>query len=73
MDYTNQKFTLDNGNTYIVVEQVDFENKTYLFIVNNVDEKDTIFVEIKDDSILEIESNYFEEKIFPLFLEKFNI
>lgn len=73
MDYTNQKFTLDNGNTYIVVEQVDFENKTYLFIVNNADEKDTRFVEIKDDSILEIESNYFEEKIFPLFLEKFNI
>lgn len=72
MDYTDKKFTLDDNNTYIVVEQVDFENNTYLYIVNSMDEDDTKFVQIKDDEILDINPNLFNNKIFPLFVEKFS-
>lgn len=72
MDYTDKKFTLDDNNTYIVVEQVDFENNTYLYIVNSMDEDDTKFVQIKDDKILDINPNLFNNKIFPLFVEKFS-
>jgi hypothetical protein len=72
MDYTDKKFTLDDNNTYIVVEQVDFDNNTYLYIVNSMDEDDTKFVQIKDDEILDINPNLFNNKIFPLFVEKFS-
>ena len=72
MDYTDKKFTLDDNNTYIVVEQVDFENNTYLYIVNSMDEDDTKFVQIKDDDILDINPNLFNNKIFTLFVEKFS-
>lgn len=73
MDYSNDKFTLENGKTYLVIEQVDYDNKIYLYIANRDDEKDTKFVEIKDDNLLDIDPVLFEEKIFPLFVEKFNI
>ena len=32
MDYTNKQYTLDDGNTYIVIEQVEFNNHSYLYI-----------------------------------------
>ena len=54
MDYTNKKLILDDGKTYIVIEQVDFANHSYLYIANREDEDDTSFVEIKDDQILNI-------------------
>ena len=72
MDYTNDKFTLDNGKTYLVIEQVDLDNKTYLYIANRDDEKETKFVEIKDDNLIDIDPILFEDKILPLFVEKFN-
>lgn len=71
MDYKNKKFTLDNGKVYVVVEQVVYENNIYLLIVNREDEKDCEYVEIKDDELLDIDQDLFEEKILPLFLEKF--
>ena len=73
MDYSNDKFTLDNGKTYLVIEQVNYDNKTYLYIANRDDEKDTKFVEIKDDELLNIDPILFEEKILPLFVEKLNL
>ena len=72
MDYTNDKFTLDNGKTYLVIEQVDLDNKTYLYIANRDDEEETKFVEIKDDNLIDIDPILFEDKILPLFVEKFN-
>lgn len=71
MDYKNKKFTLDNGKVYVVVEQVVYENNIYLLIANREDEKDCEYVEIKDDELLDIDQGLFEEKILPLFLEKF--
>lgn len=71
MDYTNKKFTLYDNKTYIVIEQVDFNSNTYLYIVNSIDEEDSKFVEIKNDELLDIEPVLFNEKILPLFLKKF--
>lgn len=71
MDYTNKTLTLNDGIDYIVVEQVDFEDKTYLYIVNSEDEDDTSFIQINGGNILDINPELFKEKIFPLFKEKF--
>lgn len=71
MDYTDKKFTLDDGSEQIVIEQVDFNRHTYLYIANLADEDDTRFVEIKDDMILNINPILFSAVIFPRFIKKF--
>ncbi len=71
MDYTDKKFTMEDGKTYIVVEQVDYDNKVYLYISNNDDENDTKYVEIKDGHLLNIDPELFDKIIFSLFMEKF--
>jgi len=71
MDYTNKKITLDDGSEQIVIEQVDFNRHTYLYIANLANEDDTRFVEIKDDMILNINPILFSAVIFPRFIKKF--
>lgn len=68
----DKKLTLDDGKTYLVIEQVNLDNHTYLYIANNEDNTDTKFIEIKDDDIFTIEPKLFAEKVLPLFLEKLN-
>lgn len=70
MDYLNKKFTLEDGKTYLVIEQVYYEEGIYLYIVNPEDESDSRFVEIKDGNLLPIDANLFDKEIWPLFLEK---
>ena len=38
MDYINKKITLENGKSYLVIEQVDYEGGIYLYIANPEDE-----------------------------------
>ena len=71
MDYRDKKFTLDDGKSYLVIEQVDYDNHTYLYIANPKDENETRFVEIKDDSLRDIDPFLFSAIIFPLFIKKF--
>ena len=71
MDYTDKIITMDNGKKYIVIEQVNYDLKTYLYLVNRADEKDAMFVEISNGQILKINSELFEKTIVPLFVEKF--
>lgn len=72
MDYTNKKITLEDGTTYIVIDQLEVSNKVYLYLVNSLDEDETRFVEIRDGNILEIDPELFSKEILPLFLEKIN-
>ena len=71
MDYTYKEFTLDNNKKYVVIEQVEYDNKIYLYLANSDDENDTMYVEVKDNDLLKIDPTLFEVHIFPLFLEKF--
>ena len=72
MDYTNKEFTLDDGNTYVVIEQVDVYGHTYLYIANSANEEDTKYVEIKDNEIVDINPVIFDNDVLPLFLDKFD-
>lgn len=72
MDYTNKQITLEDNITYIIIEQVDYNGNTYLYIANSLDEDDTKFVEIKDNEIMKIDELLFKSEILPLFMDKFN-
>ena len=72
MDYTNKEFTLDDGNTYVVIEQVDVYGHTYLYIAKSANEEDTKYVEIKDNEIVDINPVIFDNDVLPLFLDKFD-
>lgn len=70
MDYSEKVFTLENGTRLLVVEQVDYKNRTYLLVVNSNNENDLRFYEIKDDQLILIDNELFKRKIQYLFLEK---
>ena len=70
MDYSDKSITMKDGREYIVIEQVNLDGNTYLYIVNDKDDNDTRYVEMKDNNILKIDPKLFEEKVFPLFMEK---
>lgn len=70
MDFTNKKITIAEGTTYVVVEQVDLNKHTYLYLVNRNDIEEKRFVEIRGDELSEIESNLFLNRILPLFIQK---
>ena len=58
---------------YIVIENVNYENKNYVYLVNETDQLDTIFQEIdlENKNLKPIETGLFVNIIFPLFKEKF--
>ena len=70
MDYSDKSLTI-NGKNYIVIEQVDYDNHTYLFLLNDNDELDSMFCEVNGKDVLMIEPELFKNKIFPLFIKKF--
>ena len=70
MDYSDKSITLKDGKEYIVIEQVNYEGNIYLYLVNNDDEKDARFVEMKDNNVSLIDPDLFKDVIFPLFAEK---
>ena len=76
MNLEDKLLTLSNGEKYMIIESVSYENKKYAYIVNVNKDLDTLFVEMKeqDGNIVfdEIEQEYLEEKILPLFIEKFS-
>ena len=73
MDLNNKAITMKNGKEYLVIEQVNFEGNTYVYLVNEDDYKDAMFRKVvpgENIELEEIESDLFEEEIYPLFAEK---
>ena len=70
MDYIDNVITINDDKEYIVVKQVKLEDKIYLYIVNNKDDKDSRFVEVDNKEIRNIDPTLFQEKLLPLFLDK---
>ncbi len=73
MDLNNKAITMKNGKEYLVIEQVNFEGNTYIYLVNEDDHKDAMFRKVvpgENIELEEIDSDLFEEEIYPLFAEK---
>ena len=60
MNYINKVITLVDNNKYLVIEQVDLDNHTYLYIVNDNNEKDSKFVEVTEKGISQIDPTLFQ-------------
>lgn len=71
MDFTDKAFTMGDGTRLLVVEQVDYEDRTYLLVVNSNDEQDLRFVELCGEYLNEIDPLKFRTEIWPLFVKKF--
>lgn len=69
--YKDKKITLDDGKAYLVIEEVEQDGRIYLCLVNSQNEEDMNFVEIKDNKAVDIESDFFNKNILPLFMDKF--
>ena len=51
--------------------QLNIDEHIYLYMVEETNKDNSAFVEIKDGSISKIDSEIFDTKVFPMFLEKF--
>lgn len=74
MDLSNKAITMKNGKEYLIIEQVNFEGNAYVYLVNENDYKDAMFRKVitgENMQLEEIDSDLFEEVIYPLFAEKF--
>ena len=71
----NKTFIMEDGTQYEVIENVNYNGKVYLYLVNINDEMDSIFKQLKskDNELFleDIDSNLFKEHILELFLNKF--
>lgn len=70
MNYDDKTITMSNGKKYLTIEQVNYKNKIYLYLVNSEDDSDSVFVEIENDKLSQIDPILFEKEILPLFLDK---
>lgn len=75
MNIDDKLLTLNNGKGYIVIETLDYEGKKYAYLANKDNQLDTMFVEVLTENgmmVKEIDKNYLQEKLLPLFFEKFS-
>lgn len=73
MDINNKVLTIDDKK-YLVIETVEFEDKQYVYLLNKNDALDSMFREFffeENYGLKKIDPKLFEEKIYPLFIEKF--
>lgn len=73
MNYVDKVITLLDDRRYIVIEQVVYNERYFVYLVNTLDEADSLFCEIDPEgTINEIDPELFEETIYPMFIEKFD-
>ena len=73
MDLDKKAITMKDGREYLIIEYVTYEGKTYVYLVNDKDDNDSVFRElILGDSmnLAPIDPYLFENKIYPLFIKK---
>lgn len=61
--------TLDDGNQYVVVSKVNYDNKNYYYLLNKDDLKDVKFCFEDNDELVEISDKDLIIKLLPLFVE----
>ncbi len=62
--------TLSDGNKYIVISKVYYDNNDYLYLVDVNENNNLKYCYIEDDSIVEITDEELNKKLLPLFFER---
>ena len=62
------------GKEYLVITDVSYNSKQYVYLVNKADESDSLYREVLEDNngfyLQEIDKTLFGEKILDLFMEE---
>lgn len=61
--------TLDDDNEYVVVSKINYENKTYYYLVDNKSDGNLKFCYQDNDELVELNDKVLTTKLLPLFLE----
>ena len=61
--------TLSDNNRYVVTSKVNYENKTYYFLVDEHNSGNLKFCYEYNDGLIEIEDKDLATKLLPRFLE----
>ena len=76
IDLENKRFKLANDKEYEVIEYLTHNNKTYVYLVNVMDELDSEFKELVRDNgdyyLDDIDHELFKNEILKLFINKIN-
>lgn len=72
-----EKVTLDDGNTYIIVEQINIDNIKYVYLTNENNEKDFCIrksiIENGEEFLVGLDSVDEFQKVLLCFLKKNNL
>jgi hypothetical protein len=66
----DKKVVVIDDKRYLIIETVEYNNSRYAYLINSDDDEDTMFVELRENSIVDIPKDLFAGEILPLFAEK---
>ena len=76
IDLENKTFKLSDNKEYEVIEHIEYNSKTYVYLVNINDKLDSVFKEIKkidnEYYIDDIDKELFKKEIINKFINKIN-
>lgn len=61
--------TLDDKNDYVVVSKINYENKTYYYLVDINNNENLKFCYEDNNELVEIEDKELTTKLLPMFLK----
>lgn len=61
--------TLDDNNTYVVVSKVEYEGKSYFYLLDEKDNTNLKFCYQDNDELVELNDKELTTKLLPLFYE----
>lgn len=62
----NDFITLSDNNKYLVVSKVEYQNATYLYLADIVDNINIKFVLVYNDTVIAVNDNELLKKLFKL-------
>ena len=62
--------TLSDNNDYIVISKVDYNNKTYYYLLDKNDSGNILFCYLENDELVEVVDKELNTKLLPLFLKE---
>ena len=68
----NKDVVVIDNKRFLIIEKVEYKNSIYAYLINSNDEKDTMFVELKENAIKEIPKELLLTEVYPLFVNKFS-
>ena len=70
-DVTVNYYEID-GKDYIIMDELNYKNKKYCYLINELDESDHFIRIVKDDYLIPLDSEEELSEVLMLFVKKFS-